>query len=55
MARLKTAARAFEDHVAEWPLWRKSLVLIPVFLVLASLLVMALYAIGASVPRLFHH
>jgi hypothetical protein len=50
--QLKTAARAFEARVGPWPLWKKSLVLIPIFLVLSSALVVVLYAIGSGLPVL---
>jgi hypothetical protein len=46
LARLKSWARGFEAQVAEWPLWRKSLVLIPIVVLLLWLLAMGIYVIG---------
>jgi len=36
----------------QWPLWKKSLVLIPVFLALSSALVIVVYEVGSGLVLL---
>lgn len=43
---------AIEARLAPWPLWKRLVVFIPVFLVTASILVMLLYALGYGVSAL---
>jgi len=49
--RLSEAARNFEARTADWPVWRRLVVFVPVFLVLAWLLAAAI--VGAT--SLLHH
>jgi uncharacterized protein (DUF983 family) len=45
-ARLTKAARDFDARTADWPVWRRLVVFLPVFLVIACLIVVAI--IGAT-------
>jgi hypothetical protein len=50
--RLSQAARDFEARTADWPVWRRLVVFVPVFLVLSWLLVVAILAILAGLRGL---
>jgi hypothetical protein len=48
LARFMVTVRAIEARMMEWPLWKKSTVLIPAFLVLSSLLVIFIYSVASG-------
>jgi uncharacterized protein (DUF983 family) len=45
LARLSAAARAFDQRASKWPLWRRLVIFIPVFLVVSFLMAMTILAI----------
>lgn len=42
MERISQAVRDFDARTADWPVWRRLVVFVPVFLVVAMLLVFAI-------------
>jgi hypothetical protein len=52
LARFAATVKAVEARIMLWPLWKKSLVLIPAFLVLSSLLVVLVYEVASGLVLL---
>jgi hypothetical protein len=52
LARFAATVKAVEGRIMLWPLWKKSVVLIPAFLVLSSLLVVVVYEVASGLVLL---
>jgi hypothetical protein len=52
LSRFVATVRALEARMMAWPLWKKSVVLIPAFLVLSVLLVLFIYEVGAGLAAI---
>jgi hypothetical protein len=52
LARFAATVKVIEARIMQWPLWKKSLVLIPAFLVMSSLLVIVVYEVASGLVLL---
>jgi uncharacterized protein (DUF983 family) len=53
--RLHEAAQTFEARAQAWPVWQRLVVLVPIFLVLAWLLVVAIMAVIVGLRAMISH